>query len=100
MRWVLFALILAENNDVTQANVESVLASRTGTDWHLASGKDDRLAKALGVPRDWALRAVKAVGNYGELYERNVGADSPLHLERRQNRLWNKGGLMYAPPLN
>ena len=48
---------------------------------------------------DWVVRIVKAVGNYGEMYERNVGADSPLKIERGLNRLWSKGGLQYAPPI-
>ena len=55
--------------------------------------------KALGVGDDWAVRAVKAVGNYGEMFERNVGRVSSLNLERGLNRLWTEGGLLYAPPL-
>jgi general L-amino acid transport system substrate-binding protein len=58
------------------------------------------LAQSLGIKPGWAIRAVKAVGNYGELYDRNVGAGSPLGIERGLNRLWTDGGLMYAPPID
>jgi general L-amino acid transport system substrate-binding protein len=56
-------------------------------------------AKALGVRPDWTVRAIKAVGNYGEMFERNFGAESALKLERGLNQPWTQGGLMYAPPL-
>jgi general L-amino acid transport system substrate-binding protein len=57
-------------------------------------------ARALGIAPGWALRAIKAVGNYGEMYDRNVGAGSPLKIERGLNRLWSQGGLHYAPPID
>jgi general L-amino acid transport system substrate-binding protein len=53
----------------------------------------------LGLDKDWAYRAIKAVGNYGEIFERNVGPKTPIGLPRGVNNLWNKGGLMYAPPV-
>jgi len=55
--------------------------------------------KAMGLRDDWAVRAVQSVGNYGEMFERNVGRESRLQIERGLNRLWTQGGLMYAPPL-
>jgi general L-amino acid transport system substrate-binding protein len=58
-----------------------------------------RYGKALGARDDWFVQTIQAAGNYGEMFERNVGAESPLKLERGLNRLWNRGGLMYAPPL-
>jgi general L-amino acid transport system substrate-binding protein len=64
----------------------------------LLGGAEDT-GKLLGLERDWAARAIKAVGNYGEIFERNVGKDSPLKLPRGANALWNKGGLLYAPPV-
>ncbi|NTV11901.1 MAG: amino acid ABC transporter substrate-binding protein, partial [Zoogloea sp.] len=64
----------------------------------LLGGSDD-LGKLLGLDREWAARAVAAVGNYGEMFERNVGPASPLGLPRGLNRLWNQGGLMYGLPL-
>jgi general L-amino acid transport system substrate-binding protein len=63
------------------------------------SGADPRIGKALGARPDWAMQAVLAVGNYGEMYERNLGAGSALKLERGLNNLWTKGGIIYAPPL-
>jgi general L-amino acid transport system substrate-binding protein len=100
VRWVLYSLIAAEEQGVTRANIDAIARTSQGAAWRLASGKDERLAQALGVRRDWVVRAVKAVGNYGEMYERNVGRDSPLNLERGLNRLWTQGGLLYAPPLD
>lgn len=57
------------------------------------------MGKALGLDEDWALRAIKAVGNYGEVFERNVGAKTPLKLARGLNALWTQGGLMYGVPI-
>ena len=54
----------------------------------------------MGIPFGWAKRVLRAVGNYGEVYERNVGRDSPLKIERGLNRLWTEGGLHYAPPID
>jgi general L-amino acid transport system substrate-binding protein len=100
VRWVLYALIAAEEFGVTRANVDAVVHQSQGAGWRLVSGRDDRLAWSLGVPRDWVVRAIKAVGNYGEMYERNVGTGSALAIDRGPNRLWNQGGLMYAPPID
>ncbi|MOA12254.1 General L-amino acid-binding periplasmic protein AapJ precursor [compost metagenome] len=100
VRWVLYALVLAEEYGVTQANVETRVREFGGATGLLLSGHDTRLARALGTRDDWVIRAVRAVGNYGELYERNVGSGSPLQIERGLNRLWSEGGLMYAPPID
>jgi general L-amino acid transport system substrate-binding protein len=100
VRWVLFALIAAEERGVTRANVDAVVQQSQGAAWRLVNGTDERLARALGVRRDWVVRAVKAVGNYGEMYERNLGHDSTLNIERGPNRLWTEGGLLYAPPID
>jgi general L-amino acid transport system substrate-binding protein len=62
-------------------------------------GIEGNSGESLGLTKDWVVRIVKAVGNYGEMFERNVGADSPLKIERGLNRLWSKGGLQYAPPI-
>ena len=100
VRWVLYALVLAEEYGVTQANVESRVREFGGPTGRLLTGQDTRLAKALGARDDWVIRAVRAVGNYGELYERNLGTGSALRIERGLNRLWSAGGLMYAPPID
>ena len=101
VRWVLNVLVAAEESGATRSNVEAMAQKReVATAWRLLGGKDDRVARALGVSPDWMLRAVKAGGNYGEIYERNLGAGSPLGIERGLNRLWNQGGLLYAPPID
>jgi len=61
-------------------------------------GSSGNLGKNLGISNDWTVRIVESVGNYGEMFERNLGRGSPLGLDRGPNRLWNKGGLMYSPP--
>lgn len=98
VRWVLYALILAEEQGVTQANVDTRAREQEGPMGRLLKPQDTKLAAAMGAKDDWALRAIQAVGNYGELYARNVGSGSPLNIERGLNRLWSDGGLMYAPP--
>ncbi|MBB1631441.1 amino acid ABC transporter substrate-binding protein [Cupriavidus sp. UME77] len=96
VRWVLFSLIAAEESGITQSNVPERMR-----DPLLAAALDpgDDASKALGVAPGWATRAVQSVGNYGEMFERNLGAQSPLKLERGPNRPWTQGGLMYAPPM-
>ena len=98
VRWVLFALIAAEEYGITRDNVK---AKQHETDPILRDffAASERYSKALGVKADWAAKTVESVGNYGEIFERNLGAQSPLKLERGLNRLWTHGGLMYAPPL-
>jgi general L-amino acid transport system substrate-binding protein len=100
VRWVLYVLIAAEEQGVTRANIDAVVQRSQGAAWRLVSGTDERLARALGVRPDWVVRAVKAVGNYGEMYERNLGRESALNIERGLNRLWTQGGLLYAPPID
>ena len=64
----------------------------------LLGGAED-MGRLLGLDKEWAYRAIRAVGNYGEIFDRNLGANSPLKLPRGSNQLWTKGGLMYAPPI-
>ncbi|MEY2800975.1 MAG: putative amino-acid transporter-binding protein YhdW [Pseudomonadota bacterium] len=97
-RWVLFALLEAEEYGVTQANVDQMKSSTDPVVQRLLGVSEDT-GKLLGLDKDWAYRAIKAVGNYGEIFERNVGPKSPLGLPRGANNQWNKGGLMYAPPV-
>lgn len=98
VKWVVFALIEAEERGVTQANLEQMKAGNDPAIQRLLGSAEDS-GKPLGLEREWAARALKAVGNYGEIFQRNVGSDSPLKLPRGLNALWNKGGLMYAPPI-
>jgi general L-amino acid transport system substrate-binding protein len=98
VRWVLFALIEAEEIGVTQANVRAKVKEKGDPDLERFLGSSGNFGKTLGISNDWTVRIVESVGNYGEMFERNLGRGSPLKLDRGPNRLWNKGGLMYAPP--
>jgi general L-amino acid transport system substrate-binding protein len=99
VRWVLFALIAAEEHGITRANAEIMMTEAHSAVMRRLLQYQVQYARALGVRRDWMVRAVKAAGNYGEMFERNLGGESTLKLERGPNRLWTQGGLMYAPPL-
>ena len=98
VKWVIYALLEAEEYGLTQANVDQM---KTSTDPSVQRilGTSEDTGKLLGLDKEWAYRAVKSVGNYGEIFERNVGPQSALKLPRGVNNQWNKGGLMYAPPI-
>ncbi|MCX7176415.1 MAG: amino acid ABC transporter substrate-binding protein [Proteobacteria bacterium] len=98
VKWVVFALIEAEEYGITQANLEQMKASTDPVVQRLLGSAEDS-GKPLGLDREWAARALKTAGNYGEIFERNVGDGSPRKLPRGLNAQWNKGGLMYAPPI-
>jgi general L-amino acid transport system substrate-binding protein len=99
VKWVVFALIEAEEYGITQANVDQLKADSKDPAVQRILGTSEDTGKLLGLDKDWAYRAIKAVGNYGEIFERNVGPKSALKLPRGANNLWNKGGFMYAPPV-
>ena len=99
VKWTVFALIEAEEYGITQANVDKMKAESKDPAVQRILGTSEDTGKLLGLDKDWAYRAIKAVGNYGEIFERNVGPKSALKLPRGANNLWNKGGLMYAPPI-
>jgi len=98
VKWVHYALLNAEEAGITQANVGEMLNS-TNPEVKRILGKDGELGKGIGLGNDFVVNVVKAVGNYGELFERNVGTGSRLNIARGLNNLWNKGGIQYAPPL-
>ena len=98
-KWVVFALIEAEEYGITQANVDQMKADSKDPVVQRILGTSEDTGKLLGLDKDWAYRAIKAVGNYGEIFERNVGPKSALKLPRGANNLWSKGGFMYAPPV-
>ena len=98
VQWTHFALVTAEELGVTQANVDEKLKSDNPEVRRLLGVEGD-FGKSLGLTNDWAYRIIKAVGNYGESFERNVGQGSPIKIKRGLNALWNKGGLQYAPPI-
>lgn len=97
-RWVLFAMIDAEELGITSKNVDEMMKS-TNPEVKRFLGVDADYGEYMGLTRDWAYRIIKHVGNYGEVYDRNVGPNTALGLERGVNALWTKGGLMYAPPI-
>ncbi len=98
VKWVIYGLLEAEEYGVTQANVEAAKASLDPVIQRLLGTTEDT-GKLLGLDKEWMVRAIKATGNYGEIFERNVGPNSALKLPRGVNNLWNKGGLMYAYPV-
>ncbi len=98
VRWTFFALLTAEELGITQANADSFLASQNPEVRRLLGLTGDH-GPLMGLDRAWALNAIRAVGNYGEVFERNLGMASPVRLPRGLNDLWTRGGLMYAPPI-
>ena len=98
VKWVLFALVAAEEYGITRENVQAKRQQKTDPMLQDFFAVSDHYSKALGVKPDWAAKTVESVGNYGEIFERNLGGQSALKLERGLNRLWTRGGLMYAPP--
>jgi general L-amino acid transport system substrate-binding protein len=98
-KWVVFALIEAEEYGITKDNVDKMRAESKDPVVQRILGTSEDTGKLLGLDKDWAYRAIKEVGNYGEMFERNVGPKSALKLPRGANNLWSKGGFMYAPPV-
>ena len=95
--WVLNATITAEEKGITQANVDKMKSSKDPEVLRLL-GVEGSQGKELGLSNDWAYNIIKSVGNYGEIFERNIGAKTPIGLQRGLNALWTKGGLQYSPP--
>ena len=98
VKWTLFAMITAEELGITQKNVDEK-AKSDNPELKRVFGTDGNLGEQLGLTKDWVTRIVKAVGNYGESFDRNVGPGSKLGIARGLNQLWNKGGIQYAPPI-
>jgi general L-amino acid transport system substrate-binding protein len=99
VKWVIYGLLEAEEYGVTQANVDQLKTSATDPVVQRLLGTTEDTGKLLGLDKEWMVRAIKATGNYGEIFERNVGPKSALGLPRGVNNQWNKGGLMYAYPI-
>jgi general L-amino acid transport system substrate-binding protein len=91
-------MLNAEELNVSSKNIDEMLKSNNPEIKRLV-GTEGNYGEQLGLTKDWAVRIVKHVGNYGESFERNVGQGSPLKIDRGLNRLWNKGGIQYAPPV-
>jgi general L-amino acid transport system substrate-binding protein len=100
VKWTHYALLIAEEQGITQANIDEMKASDNPEIKRiLGQEADTKLGTDLGVSNDWVYNIVKAVGNYGEVFDRNIGAGSPLKIARGVNALWTKGGLQYALPI-
>jgi general L-amino acid transport system substrate-binding protein len=98
VKWTLYSLINAEELGVKSATVDDMVKSSNPNIRRLV-GTEGEFGEQLGLTKDWAVRAVRAVGNYGEMYERNVGTQSGLSIPRGLNALWTQGGIQYAPPI-
>ena len=98
VKWTLYAMVGAEELGMTQKNIDEI-AKSDKPEIKRAVGTDGNLGEQLGLTKDWMVRIVKAVGNYGESFERNVGSGSKLGIARGLNNLWSKGGIQYAPPI-
>ena len=98
VKWTLYAMINAEELGITSKNIDEALKSKKPDVMRLV-GTEGSYGEDLGLTKDWAARIIRHVGNYGEVYERNVGAESKLKIPRGLNSLWSNGGIQYAPPI-
>jgi general L-amino acid transport system substrate-binding protein len=98
VKWVVYATIAAEEEGITQANVADEAATSENPVVRRLLGAEGDLGTLLGLENDWVVGVITAVGNYGEIYDRNLGPDTPIGLERGLNNLWTEDGLLYAPP--
>ncbi len=99
VNWTVAAIIQAEESGVTSVNVDTLAANNADPAVRIYFGRLSSMATNLALDQTWAVRVIKAVGNYGEMYTRDLGSASPLQIPRGKNALWNKGGLIYAPPV-
>ena len=98
VRWTFFALLIAEEKGITKANIEEVAASSTDPEVRRLLGLEGDAGVMMGLDNNWAKNAIAANGNYGEIFESNIGMSTPIKLARGLNALWTQGGLQYAPP--
>jgi general L-amino acid transport system substrate-binding protein len=98
VKWTLYAMINAEELGITSKNIDEALKSKKPDVMRLV-GTEGTYGEDLGLTKDWAARIIRHVGNYGEVYERNVGSESKLKIPRGLNQLWSAGGIQYAPPI-
>jgi general L-amino acid transport system substrate-binding protein len=98
VRWSLNAMIAAEEMGITSANVDSMAAGTNNPEINRILGTEGELGAMLGLDKDWAMRIIKSVGNYAEVFEKNIGESTPIGLARGLNAQWTNGGLLYTPP--
>jgi general L-amino acid transport system substrate-binding protein len=99
VQWVVFATFQAEEFGITSANVDEIRGSTANPGIKQLLGLEGDMGLKLGLTNDWAYNVIKLVGNYGEIYNRNLGPDTPTYIPRGLNSLWTDGGLMYSPPV-
>jgi general L-amino acid transport system substrate-binding protein len=99
VRWTLYALVNAEELGITAANVDDQKAKSKNAAVRRLLGLEGTASASMGLDADWAARTIKATGNYAEIFDRNLGPNTPLAINRGINALWNAGGLLYAPPM-
>lgn len=100
MTWTAYALMTGEELGVTSDNVDQLRTSKTAsTDIARLLGTEGTIGQSFGLDNDWAYRALKQVGNYAQIYDRNLGQQTALNIPRGLNRSWKDHGLMYAPPI-
>jgi general L-amino acid transport system substrate-binding protein len=99
VRWTLYAMLEAEEFGVDSQNVDDMMANSTNPGVRRILGVEGDMGENLGLPNDWGYQVIKQVGNYGEIFERNIGMGTPLKIERGLNALWTEGGLQYAMPV-
>ncbi len=97
VNWIIYSTIYAEELGITSENVEE-MANSTNPEIRRFLGTEGNLGQDLGLSNDFAQRTIRHVGNYGEIYNRHLGPETPLNLDRGLNKLWTDGGLMYSPP--
>nr|MDJ0822658.1 amino acid ABC transporter substrate-binding protein [Paracoccaceae bacterium] len=98
VRWTLNSLIAAEELGITSANIAEMGAGTDNPEINRILGTEGNLGEMLGLSADWAMKAIMAGGNYGELFEKNIGENTPIGLSRGLNAQWTDGGLLYSPP--
>ncbi len=99
VRWVYFSLVIAEEKGITKANIEEVASTSTDPEVRRLLGLEGEMGAMMGLDNNWAKNAIAANGNYGEIFEANIGTATPIGLARGLNALWTQGGLQYAPPV-
>jgi general L-amino acid transport system substrate-binding protein len=99
VKWTYFALVNAEELGVTSKNIDDMKASSTNPEIIRLVGKEGDFGTGIGLSNEWVVQIIKGTGNYGEIFERNVGETTPLKISRGKNALWTQGGLQYAPPI-
>ena len=97
-RWVLNALVIAEEKGITKGNIDSWKDTKDAEIHRLLGTGDDDILAMVGLPKNAMYNAIKAGGNYGEIFENNLGATSGINIERGVNASWTKGGILYSPP--